>query len=455
MAMILCPLQSAARRWGEAIAIDGQAQQLNYAQLDSRVTGLCNDLRKQQVQNGDHVGYCGANQIEAIVLMYACFRLGAVFIPLSTRFPPEQQQQLIDQLNIKFIFADHSTFNNVKPLTILENEGERLWQLDTDLPATMVLTSGSSGTPKAAVHSLLQQLAAAEGSFDQTPLVAGDRWLLSLPMYHIGGLAILFRCLLSGATAVLPDNKAAEACLQPQQITHVSMVATQAQRLIAKDDATSILGTVKVILLGGGAIPTRLAEQLAQFPLRALTSYGMTEMGSQITTGPANIQGLAGFPLAGRQIEIIDGIIHVKGECLFMGYYLNGKIEAATDAEGWFATRDRGQWISEQLKILGRADNMFISGGENVQPEAIEAVISRCEGVEQVIVAPVDDSEFGQLPVAIIKGDYDQATVEKRLNKKLARFMRPRRFLAWPSDHSSNGIKVNRQALIRYAQQHQ
>ncbi|WP_298443140.1 o-succinylbenzoate--CoA ligase [uncultured Ferrimonas sp.] len=456
MALILCPLQSAARRWGDAIAIDGHGQQLSYMQLDSRVTGLCNDLRKQGVNSGDHVGYCADNKVEAVVLMYACFRLNAVFIPLSTRFPAAQLQQLLEQLNIRFLYHDDAAINGITSLQLPQNDGEQLWRFDASVPATMVLTSGSSGQPKAAVHNLLQQMAAAEGSFDQTPLTVGDRWLLSLPLYHIGGMAILFRCLLSGATAVLPQHKAAEDCLAPQQISHVSMVATQAQRLLAKSDTSERVASLRVVLLGGGAIPAQLADLFATYSqLRALTSYGMTEMGSQITTGVANNQGLAGFPLAGRQIRINEDsdVIEVKGDCLFMGYYQRGQLQQPFDRDGWFATNDRGQWIGEQLKIIGRADNMFISGGENVQPEAIEAVISHCNGVKQVIVVPIDDSEFGQLPVAIVAGDYDQVALEKRLNKKLARFMRPRQFLRWPNNNDNTGIKVNRQAMMRYAQQ--
>ncbi|WP_051202121.1 o-succinylbenzoate--CoA ligase [Ferrimonas senticii] len=448
MALIRCPLQSAARRWGDAIAIDGE-HTLTYLELDARVTGLCHDLRKQGVGNGSHLGYCAGNQLEAILLIYACFRLGAVFVPLSTRFPAQQQQQLIDELNIQFGYPE---LPGTKAIMVLANEGEQLWQFDGDLPATMVLTSGSSGSPKAAVHNVLQHLAAAEGSFDQTPLTIGDRWLLSLPLYHIGGMAILFRCLLSGATVVLPRQKDAEACLAEQQITHVSMVATQLQRLLQQPTAAAQLASVKVLLLGGSAIPAKLVEQLQSYSLLALTSYGMTEMGSQITTGAANSQGLAGLPLAGRQIRIDqDGVIEVRGDSRFLGYYQHGKLQQPFDKDGWFHTKDRGQWVGEQLKVLGRADNMFISGGENVQPEAIEAVISQVEGVNQVMVVAIADDEFGQLPVAVIDGDYQQTAVEKRLNKKLPRFMRPRHYLSWPIDLQSSGIKVSRQAIQQYA----
>ncbi|MBY5994175.1 o-succinylbenzoate--CoA ligase [Ferrimonas balearica] len=450
MTRIVCPLHSAARRWGDALALCGPEGQLTYEALDGRVTALTHHLSAQGVRPGEHLGYLGSNRQEAVLLLFAALRLGAVFVPISPRFPDDQRDRLIQELDIRWCWSESTPPTGVRALTLVSGQGAEAWQVDTERPLTLVLTSGSSGHPKAAMHNLQQHLAAAEGSHDQTPLARGDRWLLSLPLFHIGGMAILFRCLTCGATMVLPHKTDLASNLQSQKITHLSLVTTQLMRLLERKDAEQVLASVTTLLLGGGPIPSQLLARLKPYPLKVLTSYGMTEMGSQITTGPANDQGLSGYPLAGRQVRIEAGLIEVRGDCRFMGYYANGALSQPFDADGWFATRDLGVFVGEQLKVLGRADNMFISGGENVQPEAIEAVLKRCDGVEEAVVVPVADTEFGQLPVAVVKGSWQPELWEKRLLKKLPRFMRPRRYLPWPSDGHHGGLKVSRKAMAEY-----
>ncbi|GAA5192509.1 o-succinylbenzoate--CoA ligase [Ferrimonas gelatinilytica] len=452
MSLITCPLHTAARRFGEALAIDGQGHPMSYIELDGRVSALCHHLQQQGVRAGHHLGYIGKNRLEGILLLYAAMRLGAVFVPLSPRFPEAQQQQLITELRIQWLWHDEASpvECTARPLTLTSGYEPTLWRFDASAPVSMILTSGSSGHPKAAMHHTLNHLAAAEGSQDRTPLAKGDRWLLSLPLFHIGGLAILWRCLGCGATVVLPDSPDPAEALANQALTHLSLVATQLKRILDREQGTELLGSLKVLLLGGGPIPAPLLEALKSLPLKALTSYGMTEMGSQITTGPANAEGLSGFPLAGRQVRIEEGIIQVRGESRFLGYYRDGNLETPFDHEGWFSTKDRGQWVGEQLKVLGRADNMFISGGENVQPEAIEAVLKRCEGVEEAVVVPVPDEEFGLLPVAVVKGDWDEAALNRRVMKKLPRFMRPRRYLPWSPALETGSLKVSRARVMEW-----
>jgi O-succinylbenzoic acid--CoA ligase len=149
-------------------------------------------------------------------------------------------------------------------------------------------------------------------------------------------------------------------------------------------------------------------------------------------------------------VRIVDEVIEVRGDCRFLGYYAGGKVDKPFDEDGWFVTRDRGRWVGEQLQILGRIDNMFISGGENVQPEAIESVLIKCSGIEEVIVVPVEDLEFGFLPVAVVKGDWTEEALDKRVRKKLPRFMRPRAYLTWPETLKAKGLKVSRVDVAAY-----
>jgi len=347
-------------------------------------------------------------------------------------------------------------------LDVSPNNEQAAIAFDIYRPSNVILTSGSSGFPKAAVHNLANHIANAEGARSLIPLVTGDAWLLSLPLFHIGGLAILNRCALVAATVVLPDPALPlQAQIERDGLTHASLVPTQLLNLLADKQAS--LKSIKALLLGGGAISIDLLKQLEQRHIASFTSYGMTEMGSQITTGPALSDGTSGKLLPGRELKIVDGVIWVRGDCLFMGYLTDKGIEKPLDTEGWFYTKDRGEWDANgNLKILGRVDNMFISGGENIQPEEIEAALKLHPLIDEAIVFPLPDVTFGQLPAAIIRGDIilgstsqEMSAIEAELEvfvaDKIARFKRPRRYYPWPESHEQTSLKVNRSLIVKLA----
>jgi o-succinylbenzoate---CoA ligase len=146
-----------------------------------------------------------------------------------------------------------------------------------------------------------------------------------------------------------------------------------------------------------------------------------------------------------REVSISEeGEILVRGATLFAGYVEGGKLDLPLDTEEWFHTGDLGE-LDENgcLRVLGRKDNLFVSGGENIQPEEIEEALSALPGVEAAVVVPVDDTEYGQRPVAFVRME-DGSTVDLalELEKVLPRFKIPVAFYAWPEE--SDGMKVNR-----------
>ncbi|MEI6859251.1 MAG: AMP-binding protein, partial [Shewanella sp.] len=328
-------------------------------------------------------------------------------------------------------------------------------KLDTKLAVNIILTSGSSGPPKAALHSLNNHIANAEGSRSFIPLEPGDSWLLTLPMFHIGGLAIINRCALAGATVVLQDNPSNISLqLLRDKITHISMVSTQLFRLLNQDPDS--LKQVKALLLGGGAISSAMLTQLDIQNIRSFTSYGMTEMGSQITTGVTHKDGSCGHLLPGRELKIQDNKIYVRGETLFLGYLVShslirseNPITLTLDPDGWFFTKDRGYWNKDgNLCILGRCDNMFICGGENIQPEEVEAILKQHPEIEDAIVFPLTDGEFDNLPAAVIKGNIPlQSELDILVCSQAARFKRPRKYYSWPEIELTS-LKISRQKII-------
>ncbi|MFV7769991.1 o-succinylbenzoate--CoA ligase [Shewanella marisflavi] len=458
------PLHLSAAQHPDSVAIycwrEGSYQAISYQELSQQVLGCAEQLAQLGLGKGDKLACVDQNSLAMVVLYWACVDLGAIFCPLNPKFPKAQIAALANRYQLRHFWADKA-YQALLPQTSLSLTFERhlqskLQAIDPSKPCNIILTSGSSGMPKAAVHCLNNHIASAQGSTQLIPLAQGDNWLLSLPMFHIGGLAIVNRCALAGAALTLtaPELSLAEQ-LKARPLTHLSLVATQLLRLL--NDAPETLKGLKALLLGGGAIDEQLIARLEPLGIPAYTSYGMTEMSSQITTAKANAQGSCGTPLPGRQLKIVDEVIYVRGDTLFLGY-LDGEspetIAKPLEQDGWFCTQDRGRWnAAGELLILGRTDNMFICGGENIQPEEIEAVLRRYPGIEEALVFAMQDKEFGLLPAALIKGNYPPtAQLDAFLCQHIARFKRPRRYYPWP-EVEQTGLKLQRKQVIQAAAQ--
>ena len=158
-----------------------------------------------------------------------------------------------------------------------------------------------------------------------------------------------------------------------------------------------------------------------------------------------------GQPLAGREYCLHNEEIWLRGAGLALGYWQQGRIVSLLNEQGWFATKDKGVWHDGELVISGRIDNMFISGGENIQPEEIEKLILQSDLVKQVFVLPVPDSEFGQRPVAIVEWrESTKSAVENLkvfLQGRLERFKQPVAYYELPLNLSDGAIKVSRKTL--------
>ncbi|HCE51181.1 MAG TPA: o-succinylbenzoate--CoA ligase, partial [Shewanella baltica] len=411
--LALSPVHQAALAFPQQTASKLAGQDIRYSELSQRVIALGQQLRAAGIAEGEPLACIAVNNLEMICLYWACIDIGAIFFPISPRFPLAQIQGLIDEHQIRYVWrAEISDLQNCSQLALDFNglSNELAQPIDVTRPANVILTSGSSGFPKAAVHCLANHIANAEGARSLIALEQGDAWLLSLPLFHIGGLAILNRCALVGATVVMPDHALSlSQQIDQDKLTHLSLVPAQLSKLLA--DTSSKLKSIKALLLGGGAVSIDLLAQLKQRNIASYTSYGMTEMGSQITTGPALSDGSSGKLLPKRELKTEDDVIWVRGECLFMGYLTDKGIEKPLDADGWFYTKDRGEWDENgNLHILGRVDNMFICGGENIQPEEIEAALKQHPQIDDAIVFAIPDAQFGNLPAAILRGSLTHHT---------------------------------------------
>lgn len=474
------PLRDVAIHRPTSPALVAPGRTLSYRTLDRVVTATAAHLRAIGVDPGMKVALYLPRSWQTVVVLMAIIRAKAVACPLSTRWPPErivEQLQHID--SVLLITDDHQATAAAEEVgavltasaVLLTGRSKRraeTWPLPVNQPATIVFTSGSSRMPKAALHTIGNHYFSAEGSNQNIALAPGDRWLLSLPLYHVGGLAILFRCWLAGATAVIADPELGLAdALGEHDITHVSMVPTQLQRLLRSGRCDAVKSVLKALLLGGEPLPEALLETAHAVGLPLHTTYGMTETSSQVATTPpgASLDQLrtAGQRLPHRELRISEEQeILVRGRTLFQGYVEDSMVHDPRDAKGWFHTGDLGRLDDDgYLHVTGRKDNQFISGGENIQPEAIERVLVQLEGVRRAVVVPIPDPEFGQRPAAFIDAPMkDKASVHPRwieqLESTLPRFMIPAQFYEWPENTSNaEGMKVSRDWLRAEARRRQ
>ena len=443
------------------------------------VENTVRNLQSVSVQKGDRVAIISENAMPYATLLLALWQLGAVAVPINVRQPAMRVIEALKEIRChKLIVSARSAGKaRYRDFDVFELEqivpdstgNDRIflqWParpsfLDREQEATIVFTSGSTGKPKAVLHTFRNHYFSARGSNDNIPFATGDRWLLSLPLYHVGGLAILFRAMANGGTVVIPPvGKSIGESLAEYRITHISLVATQLHRLMAEPRALQQLQGLKAMLVGGSKIPVLLIRKAVSAGLPIHTTYGCTEMASQITTTPpaSGLKQLltSGKLLKYRRIKIApDNEILVKGETLFRGYIEGEDIVAARDDDGWFHTGDVG-YIDKQgyLVVTGRKDNMFTSGGENIQPEEIEKYLCAIDGIAQAIVVPVHDHEFGNRPVAFLQFD-DQAIpladIRKLLAGKIARYKIPDFFFPFPDAVPQQGMKLNRKYFQQLA----
>ena len=432
---------------------------LNWRELDALVQRYSACLNSQGLSKGDVLTIVGKNSSELVLAYLTSLNLGvlvAMTMPQPSKKLEQKLQTLYSDGKERFVAftGEYGEALNVDAKLIQlpsleEALGLPLHPLkqplgETNNLASIVFTSGSTGNPKAVAHTAKQHIASATGLLEHFKFGSDDTWLLSLPMYHVSGLAIFYRWLVAGATLKL-GNQGLEQDIDG--CTHASLVATQLRRLLDSECPLSL----NHVLLGGSHIPNQLAQEANQRGIKTWLGYGMTEAASTVTAKPVDESNTTGFVLPQRRVKVDDGRIYIAGETLASGYYYQGNLTPLVDDTGWFDSKDLGQWVDDQLLIIGRADNQFISGGENIHCEEIEQALSKLSGINQAIVVPVEDREFGFRPVAII--DCVELPTKdwfcEKLVGRLEKFKLPIEYHRMPV-LDQQGIKVSRADLARW-----
>ena len=309
---------------------------------------------------------------------------------------------------------------------------------DDDALALVIATSGSEGTPKAVMLTHANLAAAARAANERLPLAPGDVWLGCLPLHHIGGVSIVHRCLQAGATLSLHERFDAPAVWQEiaaGAVSHVSLTPAMLARLLDVADGTPPPSTLRHALIGGAALsrPLFARARAAGWPLRP--SWGMSESAAQAATRVEAIddwhEGEAGPLLTGLAARVEpDGRLALRGPQIMRGY-LNPELAPGVGLDdGWFVTSDLGRIDADgSITVLGRADDMLVSGGVNVHPLEVEGRLAACPGVEDLAVTALPDPVWGDLLVALYVGPASADALREFGRQHLASAQRPRRLL--------------------------
>ncbi len=431
-------LAAAAARHPAAMALRGGNESWTYAELDYAA-----DEIGGRVPEGARIAFRAEMTAATVAAAWGIPRGGGIAVPIDPQLDVGAAAALADSLGA-----------HLGPPPPAERKIIADPDPDPRAPAYVVPTSGSSGAPRGVVLTWGNITAAARASQLHLGTRQSDVWLLVMPLHHVSGLAILWRAAHDGSQVVLQDGfdvAAVDAALE-EGVTWVSLVPTMLTRLL--EAGSGPWPSMRGVLVGGAATSGTLVARATAAGLPVLPTYGMTETTAQIcTVRPGRMEaavGTVGHPLPGVAVTVdaepgSPGVIQVSGPTVSPGY-VDEPVR-----EGPLVTNDIGYFDrAGRLVVLGRADDVVISGGENVYPLQVEAALLRRPGVTGAAVVGVADAEWGQRVVAVVSGDpVDQARLLAELSRELPRYAVPKRVVQVDEVPLLSNGKVDRDAARR------
>jgi O-succinylbenzoic acid--CoA ligase len=321
-------------------------------------------------------------------------------------------------------------------------EAVEAWLAADAADPVAVATSGSSGTPKLVALSRDAVLASADASAAR--IGGSGPWLLALPSSYVAGLNVVVRSLVAGhPPVVLGDRLPSQA---PVAGGFVSVVPTQLHRWLSSPEDAAALASFDTVLVGGGPVDTGLRERARAAGVRLVATYGMAE-----TCGGCVYDGL---PLDGVGVALAaDGRIRLGGPMLFEGYVGDPAATAEVLVDGWFVTSDAGRLDEDgRLQVLGRVDDMVVSGGLNVPAAAVAARLREHPGVAAAEVVGLPDAEWGNRVVAVVEGRLSLEAARDWVGVTCPRAWAPREVVVVPHLPMLPNGKVDRLAVRALAE---
>ncbi len=405
----------------------------------ARIAAAAGDLRARGAGRGSVVAWLALNHITMIETLAACRQIGAVLLPLNWRFAAPELVQILEHAGVGLLLAQppfETLAAQILAAVKLAN-GPAPGVEDGDL--LLVYTSGTTGQPKGAMHTVRGVQANIDAAIAVQDFSASTRVLATLPLFHVGGLCIqTLPALAAGAALRLHQRFDAEAWfddVQQWRPTTTLLVPAVMRALIEHPRwAGADLASLQFINCGSQIVPRHLINAFHARGVPVTQVYGSTE------TGPVSIAlrphqallnpGRVGWPAPGVEVRLArDGGIALRAPNLMRGYHRSA--ETGFDAGGWFATGDIGVMQADGgYEIVGRKRELIISGGENIHPAEIENLVAALPGVAECAVVGLPDARWGEVPVLVVvmRPDAlpDSDALRAACANKLARFKQPR-----------------------------
>ena len=497
-------LAESAAEHPDHVALIAGGKTWTYSALDADATRMARRLATLGVREGDRIASLLYNGAVAAILPHAALRLGAAIVPLNVRLNESEIAWHLRDAAPRLLVAEHRTIKHVQNVlsenaelmsVSVDTDGAALLgrdaldeveeadvplQLshDADMVLAVIYTSGTTGRPKGAMLTVGNFWWSASGSALNLGTREDDCWLACMPLFHVGGLSIVMRSAIYGITAVVNDGfdpDEVNAAIDSGRITMVSVVALMLQRMLDARGTKPFPKTLRVVLLGGGPAPRALLERCISSRIPVAQTYGLTETCSQAATLPPHDAhrkvGSAGKALQPSELRIAvsddqivgtsqEGEILVRGPIVMAGYFGKANATARAIVNGWLHTGDVGKLDDEgYLYVLDRRDDLIVTGGENVYPAEVEAVLSSHPSVAEGGVIGIDDAEWGQRVVAIVRlkdgpksASVDALALQAFCKAQLAGYKVPKeiRFVGEPLPRTASG-KLRRTALRKIA----
>jgi fatty-acyl-CoA synthase len=469
---------------------------LTYAQLNERAARLANHLHQHAgVRSGDRVAVLAMNRSEMLETLFAAAKLTAILVPLNYRLTQPELQYILEDSEPRVLLYEaefHAMVSRLRKHTGIHHyvafdadDGRdvsyeqalgaasdapvEVDHFDAEMPLVIIYTSGTTGRPKGA---LLSHRMLAWNSFNTQigwDLVSSDVTTVHAPLFHTGGLNVLTTPMLHiGATVVMLrkfDAADVLAAIERYRCTMFFGVPTMFQMMLESPlFETTDFGSIRYFISGGAPCPVPLIEAYQRRGVQFTQGFGMTEVGPNcFKLGLADAvrkAGSIGFPSFHSEARIVDdqgraarrgevGELILKGLHVCSGYWQNREATRAAMVDGWFYTGDLARQDDEgYYYIVGRAKDMIISGGENIYPAEVEAVIDRHPAVAASAVLGLTDERWGETPIAVVVKRANVAATEEDIiafcEDNLARYKIPRQvfFVAeFPLSASGKVIK--------------
>ena len=436
--------EMAAQGFGDRTAFVNGTERLTYAELFQAAGAAAAQAR---ASGAEHIAVLDVSSLAVPVGLFASAWAGLPFVPLNYRLTDPEIEALIERITPAYLVTQEERvegLSKLKGTTVVSREafleGARTgasldpeWSMEAEDIAVLLFTSGTTGVPKAAVLRHKHLVSYILGSVEFMGAAEEDATLVSVPPYHVAGMAAILSSVYAGRRIVQLPNFTAEAWLdlaRSEHITNAFVVPTMLARIIDKLEGQDSAGVPKLRALsyGGGRMPLPIVERaMRMFPDTGLTNaYGLTETSSTITLlGPEDHRAAmasdtpavrrrlvsVGRALPGLELEVRDengkalssgesGEIYVRGEQVSGEYLGRG---SSLEADGWFPTRDGGYVDDEgYVFIEGRIDDVIVRGGENMSPGEIEDVLIEHKAVADCAVVGVPSEQWGEAVAAAV-----------------------------------------------------